>query len=465
VGRRSRDVVPGMLVWVVSFVSVAIQLLMTTLNRAWSWDEAIYLSQVSPSRPALPFVASRARGITLIVAPLTNAGMPGWAIRLALAMTSSVVLALVFRVWVPSVHMASPIGAALFAVSWPALLYGSEVMPNLWAGLFGVGVAGCLVRLMGDEARSRGLWAGLLATSGLMALMRPPDALVLALSLAVGVVLIDRRAWRALVPLAIGVIAGWLPWLVEMSVRFGGPLEALRQAQAVSHLAGNGSGALEHLALADGPLLGPDRAGGIPVAGGLWWVGLAALIVAGLALERRGQRATAVRIATIGGAGLAAEYIVAVSGLAPRFLLPSLALLSVGAGCGLAALWRSGAFARVAAAAISVLACLGAAWHLGTLRTLEQAARVERAVPRAVGEAIARELTPGDGPCVVASTDSYPQVAFAAGCRGRVFDPEVDVVPPGEDAVLFLTRDPLEEGRLTSLHIAGLPEGWFVHRR
>jgi hypothetical protein len=51
------------------------QLLLFSPDRAPSWDEAIYLSQVTtPGVHAIAFAPSRARGISLLVAPITVAG-------------------------------------------------------------------------------------------------------------------------------------------------------------------------------------------------------------------------------------------------------------------------------------------------------------------------------------------------------------------------------------------------------
>ncbi|HEY6566505.1 MAG TPA: hypothetical protein VI341_03215 [Actinomycetota bacterium] len=461
----------GRLVWAVSLGSFVAQLAVTSLSRAWAWDEAIYLSQVTRHTQALPFVASRARGITLLIAPLTWSGTPGWAIRLVLAVASSALLGLVFRAWVPRVGYAAPVGAFLFAMSWPALLYGSEVMPNLWAALLGVGVVGFLARDSTVDGAGRRNRMGLAVCAGSMALMRPPDALVLALALTLAVIVFSRDTWRSLIYLSIGVAVGWMPWLIEMSVRFGGPLSALRSAREVSHLAGSATGVMSHLALTDGPLLGPDRGGGIPVVGVIWWGALLGLVLVALVLERRGEESLSVRMAVIGGVALALEYLVLVSGLAPRFLLPSLALLSLGAGCGLNALRRSAVFGRAATGVVVSIIVAWTMWQVGTLRRIETRAAAERAVPTAVGGAIQRELMDQDGPCVVASSDAYPQVAFAAGCGGYQLGPMGDDAlrrspTVADEALVFVTRSPIAIDQ-TSLELEPLGEpaaGWFAYR-
>jgi len=58
---------------VLGAVYLASQLVLFSIRRPPSWDEVIYLSQVTPGMRAMMFGASRARGITLLVAPITIA--------------------------------------------------------------------------------------------------------------------------------------------------------------------------------------------------------------------------------------------------------------------------------------------------------------------------------------------------------------------------------------------------------
>ena len=62
------------LLLVVGLGYLAIQLIAFSLGRPPSWDEAIYLSQVAPGAEALPFVPSRARGITFLAIPVLQLG-------------------------------------------------------------------------------------------------------------------------------------------------------------------------------------------------------------------------------------------------------------------------------------------------------------------------------------------------------------------------------------------------------
>ena len=94
--------------------------------------------------------------------------------------------------------MGRSAGMVLFMGSWPALFYGSEVMPNLWGALFAVGTLAFLARCAnGSDVRSRDL-AGIGLMAAAMALMRPPDAVVLAVAASIVVRrCVDRcgRSW------------------------------------------------------------------------------------------------------------------------------------------------------------------------------------------------------------------------------------------------------------------------------
>src|SRR6266545_4175822 len=247
------------LIIVLGAVYLTSQLVLFSIRRPPSWDEVIYLSQVTPGLRAMMFVASRSRGITLLVAPVTIAGGSLTVVRVVLAIISSAALVVALLTWIPSIGIATPIAGSFFALSWLALLYGSEVMPNLWSAISGLAATGVFVRLLTEPDRPQPIlaWA-LVGSMALMALVRPPDALVLTLSLAAYVLLFQRRAARRLTILAAGLLLGWIPWLLEMSVRFGGPIEAFQQAVRVGHIERTGLGrtALQQLALTNGPTLG-----------------------------------------------------------------------------------------------------------------------------------------------------------------------------------------------------------------
>ncbi len=400
------------------------QLLLFDPHRAPSWDEAVYLSQVSPGVHATVFAASRARGITLLAAPVTLAGGSVLWVRLWLALVSAAGLGLAFGTWTKTTGTGAVVAAALFGASWLALFYGSEVMPNLWAALLGVAACGVLARPSepGDLRRIV-LGAALL---GAMALVRPPDAAVLAVAIAIVAAVGSRLDRRLLAGLGVGLVAGWAPWIIETSIRFDGPVRALGAARDLSHVAVGGPiSALQHyLALSDGPTLGPDP-GGVPLAGATWW--LALLVFAAVGLTTRDGpdsppgRRTALASAATSGALLLGVYLFGIGGLAPRFLMPGLALIGVPAAEALRRLVAGRTIVWIGAFSLVIGCWVG--WQAAVAVRVERQERAQRAVVRTVGIALA-QVAQGKT-CSFGSTGGFPQIQFASGCAG-VHLPAVD---------------------------------------
>jgi hypothetical protein len=411
------------LLWIVGLGYLVVQLVAFSFGRPPSWDEAIYLSQVAPGAEPLPFVPSRARGVTFLALPVLQLSGSLPVLRAVLAATSAVVLAGAFRMWAPVIGVGAVAAAALFAGAWPVLFYGSELMPNLWVALLAVAATAVLARrLARGEGRSDELIAGGLVA--LAAFLRPLDAVVLTSALVLLPIAVRRATVAWTVHLVLGLAAGWAPWLVEMTGRFGSPVDAFAAAARLGHT-GRWSlfeNARQYLALSDGPSIGPVADPDVPVSGLLWLLGLASLLVLGVRASGRRGVLPALVVPTAAGVALAAEYIVFTDAQAPRFLLPALALLTVPAGLGLASIavgarGRDGA-RRASLVAIVVASTVVAAWaalQVGIAAKVEagvtrQRASAERAGLR-IGALAARQ------PCHVHSEASFPIVGYAAGCR------------------------------------------------
>jgi hypothetical protein len=430
--RDSEVTTARRLIVVVGLASLIAQLLAFSLDRPPSWDEAIYLSQVAPGAAPLPFVPSRARGITFLAAPVLQLGGSLPQLRLFLAIASAAALIAAFRKWVPIIGFGAVAAAVLFAGAWPVLFYGSELMPNLWVALIAVAATAVLARRLADgEVRYDELVAGGLVA--LAALIRPLDAVVLTAAL----ILLPIAVRRATVPwvahLVLGLVAGWAPWLVEMTARFGSPIEAFAAAARLGH-AGHWAlfeNARQYLALSDGPSIGPVPNPDIPVSGLLWLIGLAVLIGLGVRAASRRNLLPSLVIPTTAGFALAAEYIVLTDAQAPRFLLPAMSLLTIPAGIGLVSI-LAGIRDRervepvwfVARAAFAIVVIAWLLVQLGIATRVEAGAIDQRASAERAGLEV-HVLSAGE-PCHVYTEGSFPIVGFVAGCRaaplGRVLE-------------------------------------------
>ena len=397
------------------------QVALFSFSRPPGWDESVYLSQVMPGRD-LAFDAWRARGITLLIAPVTVLGGSVGQVRLFLMVASAIAVTTSFRVWIPLIGFAAPVAAVMFSFTWLALLNGSEVMPNLWAAILGLATTGLVARRL-DDGRARHIVLAAAALAA-MALTRPTEAAVLAGATGLYVVVFRRTEWRLLAPLGVGLALGWLPWFIEMSIRFGGPLRALDEA-AVEHFAAASvsHNLFIHLA-ATGGKLAVDR---VPLGGVIWWGLLVSLTIVAIA-KARGAGRTAAIICSLGALGLAFEYIVFVSTLpAPRFLLPAYALASVPAAIGAMIMVRGDArtharswVARAVGASVLILLIPWAIWQ-GTAGVRYERVRMASTIPFRDAGLTIRRLAAGK-PCSFLSPHGWPTIALISGCGGEEQD-------------------------------------------
>jgi 4-amino-4-deoxy-L-arabinose transferase-like glycosyltransferase len=316
-------------------------------------------------------------------------------------------------------------------------------MPNLWVALIAVAATAGLARrrAIGEGRYDELLAGGLVAIA---ALIRPLDAVVLTAALILLPIAVRRATVPWVVHLVLGLAAGWAPWVVEMTARFGSPGEAFAAAARLGHT-GHWSlfeNARQYLALSDGPSIGPVLHPDVPISGALWLIGLAILVGSGIVTaNRRGLLPTLV-VPTAAGLALATEYIVFTDAQAPRFLLPAMSLLTIPAGLGLVSIVTrrdreqhdSVPFLAGAATAIVVLA-----WVVVQLGI---AARVEAGVVEQRGSAEraglrVRRLSAGE-PCHVYAEGSFPIVGFAARCRAA---PLGKVLAVWRDRAGHLERD------------------------
>ncbi len=453
---------------VVGVAYVVAQVALLSLARPPGWDEAVYLSQVTPGTDALEFLAWRARGITLLVAPVTWLGGSVRDVRIFLMVASALTMTATFRLWIPLIGLAAPAAAVAFSFSWLGLLSGTEVMPNLWAALPGLATAGLIARRLGGGKT----WHAVLASGTLAAtaLVRPTEATVVAGAIALYIVVCRRTEWRLLFAIGLGLVLGWLPWFVEMSARFGGPVDALREA-ATGHFATApvAQNVVNHLAFTDGRP--PDSP--VPLGGVLWWVLLAILTIVAIAGAMRPTERAAAILAGFGASALATEYLVFAPGMAPRFLLPAYAFASVPAAIGILTLLRGGAIVpRVAGAAILILVLPWAIWQGTVARRFQEGRTVSTVAFRDIGLTL-RELA-GGRPCSFVSPNGYPSIALASGCDGSALirpggptASELEELRSAEEELFVILKrearlsSPL--GSLTPVPVAGPGKTWFVY--
>ncbi|MBG0816461.1 hypothetical protein [Planomonospora sp. ID82291] len=457
---------PAVLLALVTALYGAAQLTIVSPRMGIGWDEAIYASQFAAHAPPAEFSAPRARGVPLLVAPVTALTDSVTALRLYLTALSCLALYGAFLIWtrVRPGHTA-PLAALLFAGCWLSLFYGNEAMPNLYVALTAVAATGllCLSR------RSRAALAGLAAVMAAMALLRPSDALVAAVPLAAAALLARPRRPAALAAIAAGLAVGWGEWLVEAELRHGGAAARLHAA-GQANLTGLTVSIAEHAAALDGPSLcrwGADCGDVSPVALA-WWLAIPLMAAVGLRTAWRDRRRPGpLLLATLVAAALTAPYLFYVGYAAPRFLMPAYALLALPVAAGALALVRRSrpplrrtAIAFTATGLLAHLALQGAYAHRMAAIAHEGRERVRLAT-----EDLRRRGV--RAPCTVYG-QSGVQIGYLLGCRSRGLARGFPRTPPAPvrraidagERLLLVYRGAAPPRYAAGWRTVKLPGGW-----
>jgi len=398
----------------VAGVFTLLQLALVRPGMGLGWDETVYVSQVSAHAPAAFFSAPRARGITLLVAPVTSWSSSTPLLRVYLAVLSGLGLYWALRAWrglFPARVLAA--GGALFASLWITLFYGPQAMPNYWVAVGALATVGFWLHARLDRTRRGPLW-GVAAGAALMAWMRPTDAVWVTLPL-LALLVHDRRP-RLLLPLLGGLAAGAAEWIVEAYAGYGGLAARLAAGSRIQGGLGLHNAVADQLRSLGGRALCRPCAGAMPSAPVIaWWFVLPLLAAAALLIAVRARRTTATALPLACAVTAAVPYLFLIGYAAPRFLLPAYALLSIPVADALIRLVTAPA-GRWRPVAVTLVA-LGLAGHLAV-----QFAVLEATVSRTTAAHRVWAGTAADlhrlgvrPPCLVTGYDSVP-VAFSAGC-------------------------------------------------
>ncbi|MEW2164582.1 hypothetical protein AB0912_16545 [Streptomyces sp. NPDC007084] len=295
------------------------------------WDETVYVSQVSGHAPAAFFSAPRARGVSVLVAPVAAWSSSTVLLRVYLAVLSSLALFVALRVWrglFPARVLA--VAGVLFASLWVTLFYGPQAMPNYWVAVGALACVGCFLRATTDP-RDRAALCGLGLSAAMMTLMRPTDAVWATLPLLVAAVAVPRwRRPRPLAALVAGLLAGGIEWIAEAYVSYGGPGQRLHDASRIQGGLGWNIAILDQARGLGGRALCRPCTGALPgTATTLWFftLPLAAALALLIAVRARRPATTLLLLACATTAAL--PYLFMIGYAAPRFLLPAYALLAI----------------------------------------------------------------------------------------------------------------------------------------
>jgi hypothetical protein len=415
------------LVGVAAAFSLA-QLVLVAPHLGLSWDEVVYVSQLSVHAPAANLDPARARGVSLLAAPVTMLTSSILALRVYLSLLSGAGLLLALLAWRrlrPAWLLA--LAGVCYASLWTAQYYGPQAMPDEWVAFSVAGAVGLFLRAAGTEQiprAGRGALAGMAACLAAAALVRPGDALYVAAALGAAVLAVRR--WRRpslLAAIVAGVAAGAAEWVIEAYVRYGGLAARLHAAAAEQAGFDLHLGWLYELRALNGPTLCRPCTVGLRYPElSVWWVALPVIVAAGVLAARRAGRLDSSLLAACCGLAAAAQYLFLINYAAPRFLLPAYLLLAIPVADALGFLvagWR----ARQAGIAL-VVGALGVQLLVQEVvlsHQVREKIAFFGAFPTIAADLHRLGVRP---PCLVRGLQEIP-VAFYAGCASTPSAPIV----------------------------------------
>ncbi|WP_128374849.1 hypothetical protein [Streptomyces cavernae] len=307
------------------------QLALVRPGMGLGWDESVYVSQVSSHAPAAFFSAPRARGVSLLVAPIASWSSSTELLRVYLAVLSGLGLYLALRAWrgLFSARVMALAGA-LFASLWVTLFYGPQAMPNYWVAIGALAGIGHFLRARADRFDRTAPW-GVAASVALMAWMRPTDAVWVTLPLLVLLLAVRSfRSPRLLVAILAGLVAGAGEWVVEAYIGYGGLEQRLSDASAIQGGLGWNIAVLDQIrSLAGKSLCRPCTVPLPPLPVYAWFLALPLLAALGAVFALRARRPTTTLVPLTCAVTAGIPYLLMIGYAAPRFLLPCYALLSI----------------------------------------------------------------------------------------------------------------------------------------
>jgi hypothetical protein len=344
----------------------------TSQSMAFTFDEVVYASQVARDMPAAEFSAPRARGMPLLLAPVLTFTDSVLAVRVYLTLLAGFLMYLAFRPWlavsarIGGRYAYIPVVAAgAFATLWTAQLYGTTGYPNLWLALTVVGGVGYFCLAVTRCPAGPGPVVAVAVAFAAASLIRPTDAAAGGLPLLMMSMGFARwRRWWPAAAVAGGLLVGWAAWAIEAHLRYGGFLQRLRDG-AETNQGGLVFTLPEHFEALDGPVLlcrPHDLCAGVSPAAAAWWVMLPVLAIVGLMVAARTGWLAVSAVATGSALAIAAPYIFLIDYAAPRFLLPTYALLMIPAAAAL--LWLTGLGRKETRAMVTAVVALTMVAHV-----------------------------------------------------------------------------------------------------
>ena len=323
---------------VVSALFLVAELTPSLLRMPLGADEITYIARTSARASSISLPPVHGQGAGLLAAPVTLFTTSLLALRIWMSVLSAVGLFLTILCW----RGLRPIwvlalGELIFASLAISQNSGVQVYPDWWGALATVALIGLFLHAVNGTMRNRVGLPLIGLASLVIVLMRPQNVVFLMGPVILAVLIVPKwRKIRIMAAMAAGIALGFLEWTLGAYLWFGGLFERI-------HLAGQ-----------EPPPLGLYNALGLQLRylNGPWycsadcttwavpletpfWIGFLALAVLGVWVGWRSSMRASTVLAAATALWVFLLYAFLVPFGAPRYLLPTLALMSVLAADGI----------------------------------------------------------------------------------------------------------------------------------
>jgi hypothetical protein len=399
---------------VVAVAFFAAELTPALLRMPLGTDEITYIARTSVRVSGVMLPPVHGQGAGLLAAPVTLFTESLLAVRIWMAALSAVGLFLALLCWRGLRPMwVLSLAGLIFASLAITQDSGVQIYPDWWGALGVLALTGLVLQAV-NRAMAGRLVLPLIAVASLVIVVMRPQNLVFIMGPAV-LAVIAVPGWRQpriLAAMVTGTLLGFLEWIIGAYVWYGGLAERLHEAGQEPPVFSLYFSLGTQVKVLSGPwYCVPPRGcqGWVMPWESVWWVAFLGVSVLGVVVcWRTVARASAV-LAAATATWVIAFYAFLVPFGAPRYLLPSLALMSVLSADAVGWLVTQARWRRAGVA----FACLFLLSGIISQRiVLEHLARAEQAGRPFLAKADRLRDIGVQPPCVVKST----AVAYYLGC-------------------------------------------------
>jgi hypothetical protein len=399
----------------VAVLFLAAELTPALLRMPLGPDEITYIARTSirPNGVSLPPV--HGQGVGLLAAPVTLLTESLTAIRVWMSVLSAFGLFLALLCWRrlrPGWVLA--IAGLIFGGMAISQNSGVQVYPDWWGALGVLALTGLLLHAVQGTMRNRVTLPLIALASLVIVLMRPQNIVFIMGPALLAVLLVPSwRKPKLMVAMGVGIALGCLEWIIGAFVMYGGLASRIHQAGQEPPSFSLYFSLPTQAKVLSGPwyCLPPTGCHGWNMPGeSVWWVAFLAVAVIGLCAGWRSAARSSSVLAVATALWVIALYSFLVPFGAPRYITPSLALLSVVAADGVKWLVTKARWRRTGIA----VACVFLLSGVISQRFVLQSEAEQQTDDRVIYETAAQQLRAAGikAPCAIVA----PSIAYYVGC-------------------------------------------------